>query len=1358
MKRVLIGATWVALIVIGAALGLAARGSAQAQATPAASPTPEPAATQEYLNWQSLGGPYERVAFALALVPGARRSTVYVGTWGHGVYRSRVYHDEDSVDTWQERRGDGGRYIRTLAVLGSNLYAGTSGEGLFRSTDSGSSWRQLGGDGAFVDVPSPVRSPLRVNSLLTWSDDGAQSILVGTHNGVWLSDDLGETWRQLSCGFTDTDGAYNVQALARDPAGRLYAGTLDGLYGAGALDGLCSDQDGSPSWSFLGPPDGYPDAAHRILSLAVVTDTTYYTGTLLIGTKGAGLYTPGSDIESGQWFTRTAGFPKNRGARTVQVLLSAPNGVVYAGTVDHGVFTSTNGGQDWQPVVEGLPLHALSILSLSQDPTDDSVYAGTYGDGVYRLRSDSQRWEAANDGHPVDFPVQKVVFAGSDGERLLAGLRVGGIYASINHREESPTWSRVPQALPIGPARDVVGLAASGGGRSTVVIAASTGITLSLDAGRTWQRVTAGLPAGDFSVKALAQGRQDPRNLYTALAGTALANAEHIIYRSADGGAAWQATWDNLTPTLASQVSCLTVGDDDETVYLGLQSGQVYASHDAGATWRQLSPVSERGVRELNWSQRSAWDVFLHGGPRRMLYARAADGIYVSYDEGQSWQLRLRGFFSALLADPYRPWAVYAASPHTTQDKEFEALIPLPPDLWISDDGGETWRRVESAPPVPVNPSPASITTLAFDPKHTQWLYAGTEGAGVFRVELPSAARPYTPRAVNLMVLSLVLLGVLAFVLWTGLRLGRPYRLPPQTWPKLAYLRARYGSEVGLVSARHTTLTALQRLALALAPHGAFRPEALWQRLEEGEVPADPAQMELALKKLALDYHLLRSAEGSYWHLSALLGRMARARFWDAPEERTRLIEAVRGESLVRADIRRFFKLAGFDASSFEDGFTVRSNRPEYALLGADRGIYVHLHPATELGLAQVREAQENANRAYEGLLAGKIAYLIVGDHPEVETWQHIIDLGQEEDFRPVLLSYNRIRHTAEATTSSQMLTRSLERALGNVDLFQLHGPALDPLDFFGRETALQTLVEACRDGQVTGLAGMAKVGKTSLAWQVMDRLPGALVAWIDLNDAPTEGLYAALRQLWLDKARVRFSTWEPPRLAPPPERPTPAQIVADLGAIRDSLSGQAPATHLVAVLDGLPGLSGSEELGTLAQAVAEVEGGSLLGIFGARPKRVEAFRMLPVRPLEPRESAALVNSLAAQMALAFDPAATDRLHEVSGGHPLLLRQLASLAVAHEGGVDGRIAAADVDHAVTRYGAQPESVLSLLWDSLTGGEQEALRSAISAGLPPADDVLTTLVELGWLKQVDGGWRLFSQALDGWLRSHLPPRG
>jgi hypothetical protein len=146
------------------------------------------------------------------------------------------------------------------------------------------------------------------------------------------------------------------------------------------------------------------------------------------------------------------------------------------------------------------------------------------------------------------------------------------------------------------------------------------------------------------------------------------------------------------------------------------------------------------------------------------------------------------------------------------------------------------------------------------------------------------------------------------------------------------------------------------------------------------------------------------------------------------------------------------------------------------------------------------------------------------------------------------------------------------------------------------------------------------------------------------------------------------------------------------------------------------------------------------------------------VRPLELEESARLVNSLAAQMALAFDPAATDRLHESSGGHPFLLRQLASLAVAHKSGVNGRVEAADVDHAVTRYVSQPESGLSLFWDSLAGGEQRALRSAISAGPPPADDVSTTLVELGWLKQVDGGWQLFSQALDGWLRSHFPPRG
>ena len=47
---------------------------------------------KERLYWKPLDGPYERVTYALAFVPGAKQYTLHAGTWGHGVYFDILYY------------------------------------------------------------------------------------------------------------------------------------------------------------------------------------------------------------------------------------------------------------------------------------------------------------------------------------------------------------------------------------------------------------------------------------------------------------------------------------------------------------------------------------------------------------------------------------------------------------------------------------------------------------------------------------------------------------------------------------------------------------------------------------------------------------------------------------------------------------------------------------------------------------------------------------------------------------------------------------------------------------------------------------------------------------------------------------------------------------------------------------------------------------------------------------------------------------------------------------------------------------------------------------------------------------------
>lgn len=1342
--------TWLVLVIVAIALGTWA--SSRILPFPFnITPATEPRAETE-LEWHSLNGPIERISSALALAPDTE--TLFAGTWGHSVYSAwtgELY--------WFESGRDDMRYVRSLAVSERNgdvVFAGTYGQGLWRSTTGGLDWQQMGSYGSFtapVDAAHPSRNQHNIESLLILRDREPEQVLVGTHKGVWAGDLEGDTWTLLDSGFPDTDEAYYISALAQDSAGRLYAGTRAGLY---------HSRDGGQTWHFAGPADSDPPEAAHILSLAVVSDPAGQADTLLIGTRGAGIYAL-EDVESGAWQARTNGFPEDRDAWQIQTMLSTPDGTVYAGTVDNGILESADGGQTWIQRLDGLPANARSVTSLAWDEINRSLYAGTYGDGVYRLPATDPTWEAANTELPTDFPIQKMLFAGPKSEYLFVAAQVGGLYLTTERFETAPVWQRLPEALPVGQARDVVGMTVSGPGKDTIVVAAGTGLFRSTDIGSSWVHLGSeqDLPAGDVQARDLVQARRNSEILYAALDG------DSSVYRTDNGGDTWRPAAGSLDEALHAKICSLVPGGNEDTLYLvtggcetalpptmqvsSVYTSQIHVTEDGGQTWNALSPIRGQDVKELDWSRRSFWDVFLYGGPQEILYARTDDGIYISYDGGLSWQLHLRGFFRDLLTDLRRPWMVYVASPNVILTREFESPINLTSDLWISYDGGQTWTWSGTGPMLRDGAYPASIGILASDPENSDRLYISTEGTGTFWTHVPLRVRAFTPRAVISLIVVLALDLFLAYVVVTGLTIGRQFQLTPLDWPNLAANRVFRATHVRLISDHYTPLSHLERLVLSLAPNERFAPLRMLRILNRQGILITFDQIKITLQRLASEYQILRVLKGEYQMLSPLLGRMARVRFWDDVAEREKAMKE-QGKDRIRSDLRAFFRLAGFDFFSFGTGFAVTSNQPQYALLGADRGIYVHPH-TDGVESVSIQEVRNSAFRFYEGQLAGKIAFLVVARCPQPQPLKGIVQLRRQEDFRLALLPYGHIRSAAAAADSCRIIDHSLERSLGHQDLFGSDGPVQNPFDFWGHDEDLQELVMACRNGRVTSLSGMAQVGKTSLARQVIDLLPNTLVAWVDLDGLPFVDLYGTIRQLWLTQAPTKFSAWEHPLWEPSGKHPTANQITDDLQALRSSLIAQDQPLDLVAVLDGLSDPdAGSGVLDSLAEAIDGMEDVSLLCIF-SRPGR-GIFRPFFLQPLSAKGSTGLIQVLAAQMGIEFDAEARDQLHQASGGHPRILRQLASRTILEKNGMTQKIHIADVQRAIDWYIDLPDKTLNDLWLSLTHEEQQVVAAIVAGQSPPQCESLHLLEKLGWLHRVEDRWDLFSQVVDRWVSGQL----
>ena len=94
------------------------------------------------------------------------------------------------------------------------MYAGTN-EGIYRSTDAGTTWNEF--SVFFRGVPV---------TCLAVDPDNPRIIFAGTSKGIYRTGNAGQSWRKLRVGF----GNFPVSSLTIDPNHQncLYAGTSGG--------------------------------------------------------------------------------------------------------------------------------------------------------------------------------------------------------------------------------------------------------------------------------------------------------------------------------------------------------------------------------------------------------------------------------------------------------------------------------------------------------------------------------------------------------------------------------------------------------------------------------------------------------------------------------------------------------------------------------------------------------------------------------------------------------------------------------------------------------------------------------------------------------------------------------------------------------------------------------------------------------------------------------------------------------------------------------------------------------------------------------------------------------------------------
>lgn len=343
--------------------------------------------------------------------------------------------------------------------------------------------------------------------------------------------------------------------------------------------------------------------------------------------------------------------------------------------------------------------------------------------------------------HEPGTPVGGTVYAlerGADGT-LYAGTLVGVFVSG-----DGITWR---QAGRLPGATDDAGIDAISTGSGATAYAASGGMLFkSRDAGRTWKRTDPGFGSSVVSVWASLAGASD-----VVYAGT----WNDRVYRSADGGATWERTGYGLAE--GSTPVTLVAAPDASTVYVGTEnrsrdgleedSGGVYRSDDAGASWTPLSiglPL-----------EASIVSLALDPHDRGTIYAgTAGHGIFKSTDGGIRWRAARAGLRSSegyprindLVVDGADPAIVYAATSRGSA---------------MSLDGGTSWRIPDRGD--------LHVTTLVAVRGADPALVAGTIGRGIVRsVDRAETWRPANDGFTALAAMSIVAEPRAASSVWIG--------------------------------------------------------------------------------------------------------------------------------------------------------------------------------------------------------------------------------------------------------------------------------------------------------------------------------------------------------------------------------------------------------------------------------------------------------------------------------------------------------------------------------------------------------------------------------------------------------------